>query len=111
MPNFIFYVNPDVTLMCRPPSASGLFSLETAASLTGVHPEMLKYYLLAGLLSFERTALSDEPVFNTEALAEIRRIDAYRQDGNIPLKALPLVCSLQVEIDRLNREIRRLQAR
>ena len=106
MTNFIFYVNPVVTLVCVPASAPALYSLETAAHLTGVPPEMLRHYCRLGLLGAARAGSEREPTFDDNALYEIRRIEHCRQYHGVNLRALPLLCDLWREVERLQTELR-----
>ena len=106
MTNFIFYVNPVVTLIRVPASAPALYSLATAAHLTGFHPEMLRHYCGLGLLGPVRAETGREPVFDDNALYEIRRIEHCRRHHGVSLRALPLVCDLWREVERLQAELR-----
>ena len=98
--NFTFYVNRTLALVCRPADAPALFSLETAADLTGVHPEMLRYYCRVGLLGADRIEGEREPTFDEEAIQEVRRIEHYRRHLAISRQALPLVCELRRKAER-----------
>ncbi len=111
MINFIFYENPEVAIVCLPPGAPALYSLEAAADLTGVHPGMLLHYCQLGLLSVDRPRPGEDPVLDDNALSEVRRIEHYRRQNGINLQALPLICELWREIDQLRNELRQSQAR
>jgi DNA-binding transcriptional MerR regulator len=104
MTNFIFYLNPTLTLACVPAGTPALYSLPTAADLTGVHPEVLAHYCRLGLLGAHRT--EGEPTFDDDALYEVRRIEHYRRQHGVPLRALPLFCELSREVERLQAELR-----
>lgn len=106
---FTFHVNPTLTLMALPDDAPVLFSLEAAASLTGVHPEMLRYYWRAGLVDAFHSISESELVFEEGALHEIRRIEHYRRHLAVSRRALPLICELRREADRQHIEIQFLQ--
>ena len=103
--NFTFHVNPTLTLVCLPPDASAVFPLDLAADLTGVHPEMLRYYCRLGLLGADRTDLAHEPTFDEEALLEVRRIEHYRRHLAVSRRALPLICELRLAAERQQIEI------
>lgn len=107
MTNFIFYVNPTVTLACVPAGTPVLYSLAAAAELTGVHPEVLRHYCRLGLLGAHRSA--GEPTFDDNALYEVRRIEHYRRHHGVTLQALPLFCGLSREVERLQAEVRFLR--
>jgi len=111
MINFILYENPELGLVCLPPGTSTRYSLATAAYLTGVHPEVLRYYSEHCLAGSSRALATGEPVFDDNALYEVRRIELYRRETGVNRQALPLICELWREIDRLQGEIRTLQGR
>ena len=102
---FTFHVNPTLTLVCVPAGTPALFSLGVAADLTGVHPDMLRYYCRVGLLGVDRTRMLHEPTFDEDALQEVRRIEHYRRHLAVSRRALPLVCELRREADRQHIEI------
>jgi hypothetical protein len=102
---FAFHVNPTLALACVPAGEPVRFSLETAAGLTGVHPELLRYYCRIGLLGPELAGGTREPAFDEEALHEVRRIEHYRRHLAVSRQALPLVCALRREADRRHIEI------
>ena len=109
MTNFIFYENPTLTIICVPASAPTLYSLATAAHLTGVHPELLRYYCQLGLLGDARAEAENDPTFDDNALFEVRRIEHYQRELGVNRQALPLICGLVREVDRLQTEIRFLR--
>lgn len=104
MTNFIFYTNPTLTLACLPADAPVAYSLETAASLGGVHPDVLRHYCQLGLFGPDRAG--PEPIFDANALYELRRIEHHRRHHGVNLTALPLLCALWREVDRLEAELR-----
>jgi DNA-binding transcriptional MerR regulator len=87
------------------------YSLETAAELAGVHPEMLRHYCQLGLFGNARSRPEAEPVFDDDALYELRRFEHYRQKQGVNRKTLRLICSLWREIERLETELRFLRGR
>ncbi len=109
MTNFVFYQNPVLTLVCLPVGAPGLHSLEAAARLCDVHPEMLRYYCQLGLLGPERSQTAADPTFDDNALYEVRRIEHYLHRHGVNRQALPHLCALWHELDRLQAELRFLR--
>lgn len=107
MTNFIFYVNPTVTLACVPAGTPALYSLATAADLTGVHPAILQHYCRLGLLGAHPAGR--EPTFDDGALYEVRRIEHHRRHHGVSLQSLPLFCALSREVERLQTEVRFLR--
>ena len=104
MTNFIFSANPTLTLVCRPDSAPAVFSLRTAADLTGVAPALLRHYCEHGLLGEARAG--NEPTFDDDALYAVRRIEHCRRQHAVNLRALPLICELWRELEHLQAELR-----
>ncbi len=87
------------------------YAIEAASRLTAVHPDLLRHYCRAGLLGEARTHDDADPIFDDDALYEIRRIEHYRRHHGVNLRALPLVCGLSRDVDRLQSELRFLRAR
>ena len=102
---FTFYANPILALVCVPSDARVLFSLEDAAHLTGVHPEMLRYYSRVGLIEAPRGVFGPDLIFDESGLQAIRRIEHYRRNLGVGRVALPLVCEMQREGERRQIEI------
>ena len=102
MTNFTFYSNPTLTLVCVSEDAPALFSLDEAASLTGVHQEMLRYYCRLGLIDGLHRLANTDLVFDLDALLEIRRIEHYRRHLGVGRQALPLICDLRRQGERLD---------
>lgn len=88
-----------------------LYSLDAASRLTQVHPDLLQHYCRIGLLGEARTNAGAEPVFDDNTLYEVRRIEHFRRHHGVNLRALPLVCHLSREIERLQTELRFLRDR
>ena len=86
-------------------------SLETAAALAGVHPQMLRHYCKLGLFGEARAQPDTEPVFDDDALYELRRFEHYRLKQGVNRKTLRLICGLWREVDRLQAELRFLRDR
>jgi len=100
-----------VTLVRVIEAGPATYSLESAARLADVHPEMLRYYCRLGLFGEARARPDTEPVFDDDALFELRRFEHYRRDHGLDRKTLRLICGLWREIDRLQTEVRFLRSR
>ena len=109
MSDFVFFQKRAIVIVRPADAGPPVYSLEAAASLTGVHPELLRYYCRQGLLGPERTDPDDDPTFDDNALYEIRRIEHFRRHHGVNRRALPLLCELWREIDRLKSELRFLR--
>ncbi len=103
--NFTFSVNPTLQLVCLPAGAPVLFSLADAALLTGVHPELLRYYHRVGLIELFPGRSANELYLNESALQEVRRIEHYRRYLGVGRRALPLICELRREGERQQIEL------
>lgn len=110
MINFTFYANPTLALACVPAAAPVFYSLEAAAQISGVHPEMLRYYLRLGLIEGHRGTWEDELFFDDTALQEVRRLEHYRRHLGVNRRALPLICELRRESERQHIELRFLRS-
>jgi DNA-binding transcriptional MerR regulator len=106
---FTFYVNPTLTLLCIPTGAPALFSIDLTARLTGVHPDMLRYYCRLGLIEAQAAGPAGEAAFDESTLDEVRRIEHYRRHLGVGRRALPLICELRREGERKNIEFGFLQ--
>lgn len=109
MTNFVFYHNPTLTLVCRPAGTLPVYSLQTAARFCEVHPDMLRYYCRLGLLGPDRADPAGNPVFDDNALYEVRRIEHYLHHHGVNRQALPHLCALWRETERLQAEVRFLR--
>jgi DNA-binding transcriptional MerR regulator len=90
-------------------AGSAIYSLDAAAALTGVHPEMLRYYCRAGLLGAQRSRKESEPTFDDDGLYQVRRIEHFRRRHGVNRRALALLCELWREVERLQTELRFLR--
>lgn len=111
MINFVFYTNPTVTLVCMPAGTPVRYSLGVAADLTGVHPDLLRYYCRLGLFGPDAADPGREPIFDDDALYVLRRIEHYRRQHGVNRQALPLLHALERDVERLEGELRFLRGR
>jgi DNA-binding transcriptional MerR regulator len=88
-----------------------VYSLEDAARLAGVHPEMLRYYCQLGLFGEARARPEAELVFDDDALYELRRFEHYRRRHGVNRQTLRLICDLWRDVERLEAELRFLRSR
>jgi len=103
--------NDDYTLTLVRVTVTGpaTYSLETAAYLAGVHPEMLRYYCQLGLFGSSLARPEAELIFDDNALYELRRFEHYRRHHGVSRKTLRVLCGLWREIERLQNELRFLR--
>jgi len=105
MINFTFFSNPTLTLACVADDRPAAFALEDAAHLSGVHPELLRYYSRAGLIETIPGENDSDLFFTETALEEVRRIEHYRRHLGVGRRALPLICELRREGERQHIEL------
>jgi hypothetical protein len=109
MSNFIFSTNTTVTLVCVPSGEAGRYSLEAVAVLTGVLPELIRYYRARGLLGPDDLGSDGEPWFDREALEEVRRLEHFRRRLGVGRRGLPLMRELWHEAARRHVDLRFLR--
>jgi DNA-binding transcriptional MerR regulator len=100
-----------LTLITIREAAPATYSLETAARLVGVHPEMLRYYCRVGLIGEAHGEADAEPVFDDDAICELRRFERFRRQHGLDRRTLRLIFSLRREVERLQAELRFLRGR
>jgi len=103
--------NPSLVLIGAIVVGPSSYSLERAAELAGVHPEMLRYYCRLGLFREKHTTAEHNPVFDDDAVYELRRFESYRRAHGLDRPTLRLICGLKREVDRLQAELRFLRER
>ena len=86
------------------------YSLEAAAQLAEVHPEMLRYYCQLGLFGDARAQPEADLIFDDDALYELRRFEHFRRHHGVSRKTLRLLCGLWREVERLEIELRFLRS-
>ena len=85
------------------------YSLDEAAAHADVHPDLIRYYCRSGLLGEDHVLLESKPLFDDQALYDLRRVEHYRRHHGVNLRALPLLCRLLREIESLHAELRFLR--
>jgi MerR family transcriptional regulator/heat shock protein HspR len=84
-----------------------LFSISVAAELTGVNPQMLRFYEQKGLLDPHRTEGGTRR-YSQRELDRIGTIASLLADG-LNMAGITSVLSLQAENERLREELRTLR--
>jgi DNA-binding transcriptional MerR regulator len=106
MSNFVILQKHTLVLTRAESPGRSTYSLGDAAELTDVHPEMIRYYCRLGMFTPVRGDLEAEPVFDDDAIYELRRIEHYRRHYGVNRRALPLICRLLRDVARLEAEVR-----
>ena len=86
-----------------------IYSLEAAAKLADIHPEMLRYYCGLGILGEGFARPGVELIFDDDAVYELRRFEHYRRHHGVNRKTLRLLCDLWRDVERLRSEVRFLR--
>ncbi len=104
------YCNAYALALVRTPSTGpSTYSLEQAAQLGGVHPELLRHYYRIGLFTQVQPRSDAEPIFDDTVLYELRRIEHYRRHHGVSRRTLRMMCALWREIEILQTELRLLR--
>jgi DNA-binding transcriptional MerR regulator len=98
-----------LTLIAIREAAPATYSLETAARLAGVHPELLRYYCRIGIIGEARGAADAEPLFDDDGIYEVRRFEIFRRQHGLDRRTLRLILDLRREVERLQGELRFLR--
>ena len=105
----VFSHNYSLTLVTVTEAGPAVYSLEDAARLAGVHPELLRHYCRLGLFGEARARPEAELVFDDDALYELRRFEHYRRHHGVNRQTLRLICDLWRDVERLEAELRFLR--
>jgi DNA-binding transcriptional MerR regulator len=106
MINFVILEKHSLVLTRAEYPGRSAYSLEEAAELSGVHPDMVRYYVRLGILGEGSLRPGVEPIFDDDALYELRRIEHYRRNYGVNRSALPLISRLLRDAARLEAELR-----
>jgi DNA-binding transcriptional MerR regulator len=82
------------------------YSLEAAAELADVHPQLVRYYWSRGLFVSVGAGDGGEPLFDEDGVYELRRIEHFRRHYGVHRRALPLISRLLRDVARLEAELR-----
>ena len=98
-----------LALVPAPSTGPSTYSLEQAAQLGGVHPELLRHYCRIGLFTQVPPRSGVEPIFDDGTLYELRRLEHYRRHHGVSRRTLRVMCALWREIETLQSELRLLR--
>ena len=104
-----FHPEYAVVLLRRPMAQPATYSLEDAARLAELHPELLRHYCRLGLFGAARQDPGREPRFDDNALFALRRFEQLRRRDGLDRKTARLIHHLQCEVERLQAEVRLLR--
>ena len=104
-----FSGRPSLLVVCANETGPARYSLEMAARLSGLHPEMLRYYCRLGLLGAARARPDAELSFDDDALYELGQFERYRRRHGVDRQTMRLIFTLRREVERLREEVRFLR--
>lgn len=81
-------------------------SIEDAARMAGIHPELLRHYCRLGVFGGSMADAGAEPVFDDDSLYELLRFERYRQLHGLNRRTARMICNLLREVERLQSELR-----
>lgn len=85
------------------------YSLEAAANLAGLHPEMLRHYCRLGLLAKRDSGGETRMMFDEDDIYQLRRFEEYRRNHGVSRKTLRVIFGLWRDIELLQEELRFLR--
>lgn len=91
--------------------APAAHSLEDAARIAGVHPDLLRYYCRLGLFGNGPAGGAGEPLFDDDKLYELRRYEYYRRHHGVSRSSLRVLGNLWSEVEQLKAELNFLRRR
>jgi DNA-binding transcriptional MerR regulator len=109
MSNFVLSEQRSLVLIYGNVAKRPPYSLEELARLAEVHPDLVRYYCRRGIFGASRARSDTDPVFDDDALYELRRIEHYRRLYGVSRQAIPLLCELWRDVARLQAEVRFLR--
>jgi len=98
-----------LTLVCVTETGPATYSLETAAGLADIHPEMLRHYCRLGLFGDVQARPDADLIFDDDDIYQLRRFEHYRRNTPVSRKTLRLIFSLWRDIELLQTELRYLR--
>jgi len=109
MSRFVISENRSFAVVRLEDGGRAAYSLEAAAEIAGVHPDLARYYWNQGLFGPRPTDAGADPVFDNDSLYELRRVEHYRKHMGVSRRALPMLARLLREVARLEAEVRFLK--
>jgi putative ubiquitin-RnfH superfamily antitoxin RatB of RatAB toxin-antitoxin module len=82
------------------------YSIEDAARMAGIHPELLRHYCRLGIFGRSMAAKDADPVFDDDSLYELLRFEHFRRFHGWNRRTARLICNLLREVERLQAELR-----
>jgi hypothetical protein len=100
-----------LVLVRVPEQTPTAYSLDDAARIAGVHPDLLRYYCRLGLFGEVPAQSAAEPVFDDDRLYELRRFEHYRRHHGVSRRSLRVLGDLWREVESLRAELSFLRRR
>jgi DNA-binding transcriptional MerR regulator len=94
-----------VEISAAQPEAGRLYDLATTAAFSNTHPDLIRRYHRAGLITAEEGE-RDELFFDDDAIYWLRQIETLHRQGGIGQHGLRIIVELLKEVERLQTELR-----
>ena len=99
------------TIVTTEENPEGVFDLERASDLSGLHPEMILEFIRAGLVHVRKPEPAGDPQFDEVGITRLRQIERMRRKERMSLRTLCLILHLLDRIEELDGELRLLRER
>jgi MerR family transcriptional regulator, heat shock protein HspR len=86
-------------------------SLTELSCRCGVHPELIHRFVTLGLLDYAEGELEGEAIFNSEAIAIVRKILRLRNQLGVNYAGIGVILELMSRIEHLENTVRELENR
>ncbi len=95
----------------RAPESGAGYTLEMVARITHIPEEQIVVYYRSGFVSPARGSAAAEPVFDDQAIHQLRRIAFLLSEYGINREGLKMISALMNEVEKLREEVRFLRER
>lgn len=93
------------------PSGKSFYSIEEASQIVNITRRTIAIYYKYGLISPHIDPENEIWMFDEEAILRLKRIERLRSAYNLNFQALKIIMELMSEVERLRKELRKLQMR
>lgn len=91
------------------PGDEEFYDLETAAELSGMHPEIILELVRSRIVALIREDSRDSPRFDARAIYRLRQIEVLREERTLDMHSVRLVIGLIERLENAERELRELR--
>lgn len=91
------------------PAEEECYDLETAAELSGMHPEIILELVRGRVVTHIREDSPDSPRFDARAIYRLRQIEVLREERSLNMHSVRFVIDLIERLENAQRELRELR--